>query len=202
LSKSNTAGLFATLFILNEAIICSGDRICSSPSGDHPIKARKLNWINQQYIKQKGSNELRELLKPFLDKSIYRAELDKLDDARFNILMQAVHDRLVCLGDIDQVLGIFFREVEYEEEALEALKGEDVIKVLDLFCADLPEPEEIDQIKQYLKEVVKKSGLKGKNVYMPLRAALTGQLHGMDMPYLILIWGRDECIRRINRAKA
>ncbi|MEN6461816.1 MAG: glutamate--tRNA ligase [Syntrophomonas sp.] len=176
----------------------SMNRVAKSPA---VFDLDKLNWLNQQYIKQKDIDELRVLLKPFLDKSIYRAELDKLDDARFNILMQAVHDRLVCLGDIDQVLAIFFQEVEYEEEAVEALKGEEVVKVLDLFCAELPEPEEIDQIKQYLKEVVKKSGLKGKNVYMPLRAALTGQLHGMDMPYLILIWGRDECIRRINRAK-
>ncbi|MGI5920555.1 MAG: glutamate--tRNA ligase [Syntrophomonadaceae bacterium] len=177
----------------------SMDRVAKSPA---VFDLDKLNWINQHYIKQLDISKLKGLLKPFLDKSKYRAQIEKLDDYRVDILLQAIHDRLVCLGDLDRVLEIFFQEAEFEEEALTALNGEGVSRVLEMFCDELPEPQAYEQIKQFLKELVKKTGLKAKNVYMPLRCALTGQTHGMEMPYLILIWGRDECLRRIERARA
>ncbi|NMC27130.1 MAG: hypothetical protein GYA42_03180, partial [Syntrophomonadaceae bacterium] len=37
-------------------------------------------------------------------------------------------------------------------------------------------------------------------VYMPLRCALTGQTHGPELPNLMLIWGREETLRRLDQA--
>lgn len=173
------------------------NRVAKSPA---VFDLDKLNWLNQQYIKQKETAELKELLKPFLTKSRFRTELNQLDEARVNIIVKAVHDRLVCLNDVDRELQIFFQEAEYDEAALEILNGEDTAKVLAAFTQELTEFQELDEIKAYLKSIIKKTGLKAKNVYMPLRCALTGQTHGMEMPYLIYIWGKEECIRRINRA--
>jgi len=48
--------------------------------------------------------------------------------------------------------------------------------------------------------LTKELGLKPKDVFMPLRCALTGQTHGPDLPYLVMIWGRDGTIARLNAA--
>ncbi|MPN37561.1 Glutamate--tRNA ligase [bioreactor metagenome] len=58
------------------------------------------------------------------------------------------------------------------------------------------------EIKDFLKATIKQLKLKPKDVYMPLRSALSGQTHGPELPYLICVWGREECLRRINKAIA
>jgi nondiscriminating glutamyl-tRNA synthetase len=58
------------------------------------------------------------------------------------------------------------------------------------------------EVKDFIKAMVKKLKLKPKNVYMPLRVALSGQTHGPELPFLILIWGREECVRRIDKTIA
>lgn len=55
-------------------------------------------------------------------------------------------------------------------------------------------------MKQYIKDLTKQLGLKPKDVFMPLRCALTGQSHGPDLPYLIMIWGRQETLARLKNA--
>ena len=40
--------------------------------------------------------------------------------------------------------------------------------------------------------------IKGKNLWMPIRLAITGQMHGPDIGNIVEILGRDEVIRRIQ----
>ena len=42
-----------------------------------------------------------------------------------------------------------------------------------------------DEIKAAIKAVQKATGQKGKNLFMPIRAAVTGQTHGPDLPKAI-----------------
>ena len=46
------------------------------------------------------------------------------------------------------------------------------------------------------------SGRKGKELFMPLRLALTGMSHGPEMDKMILLLGRDRVLRRLERAAA
>lgn len=41
------------------------------------------------------------------------------------------------------------------------------------------------------------TGRKGKELFMPLRRALTGQDHGPELAQLLPVWGRDEVARRL-----
>ena len=72
--------------------------------------------------------------------------------------------------------------------------------MLEAFRKKLPEFNETVEVKQYIKNLTKELGLKPKDVFMPLRCALTGQTHGPDLPYLVMIWGRDGTIARLNAA--
>jgi len=174
-------------------------RVAKSPA---VFDIDKLNWVNQQYLKQKSTAELTLLLQPILEDSPYRAEVDRLDEFRLGLLVEAVRDHLVCLADVTQQIEVFFREAVFEPDALQALSGEGVVNVLQTFRAELPDLDDPGQAKDFIKATIKKLQLKPKDVYMPLRSALSGQTHGPELPYLLLVWGREECQRRIDRALA
>jgi nondiscriminating glutamyl-tRNA synthetase len=56
-----------------------------------------------------------------------------------------------------------------------------------------------DGIKAAMKAVQKSTGQKGKNLFMPIRAAVTGQTHGPDLPQAIELLGKGKVQNRINK---
>ncbi|MEA4925122.1 MAG: glutamate--tRNA ligase [Syntrophomonadaceae bacterium] len=175
------------------------ERVAKSPA---VFDMDKLNWVNQQYLKKKTTSELAEMLRPYLAASEWAGALKELDEFRYGLLVEAVRDHLVCLADITRNIDVFFREAVYEAEALEALAGASVLNVLEAVREELPDCMQPPEIKDFLKATIKQLKLKPKDVYMPLRSALSGQTHGPELPYLICVWGREECLRRINKAIA
>jgi len=51
-----------------------------------------------------------------------------------------------------------------------------------------------------LTEALKATGAKGRQLFQPLRWALTGQLHGPELPVLFELMGREEAMRRFRQA--
>lgn len=172
------------------------ERVSKSPA---VFDIDKLNWMNQQYIKQLSTRELKDLLLPYIEKSEYRQDVAALPDATLLILIEAIRDHLVCLSDVNDLLDVFFREPEYEAEALEVLQEENVLLVLESFRDELPEFSEPKELKDYIKSIVKKTKLKPKNVFMPLRSALSGRTHGPELPNLIYVWGLQNTLDRLQK---
>ena len=48
------------------------------------------------------------------------------------------------------------------------------------------------------KSLQKKTGAKGKDLYMPVRIAVTGKLHGPELAKALPVLGPEECLSRIN----
>lgn len=174
------------------------DRVAKNPA---VFDLDKLNHINQQYIKKKSISELKELLWPFIGAAGYGDRVRKLGDETYGLLVEGIRDYLVCLADVGSNLRIFFDDPEFEPEAEQVLQEEGVSQVLELCRDGLPESfDGLDQAKKFLKSLVKESRLPARKVYMPLRAALTGRIKGLELPYLIAVWGSEECRRRLTRA--
>jgi len=55
-----------------------------------------------------------------------------------------------------------------------------------------------DAIKVALKTTQTVSGQKGKLLYMPLRVALTGHVHGPDFTSVVLLLGKETVLARLN----
>jgi len=175
------------------------ERVAKSPA---VFDIDKLNWMNQQYLKQKSTQELAALLRPYLENSQWSDEFTRLDPSRYHLMVEAVRDHLVCLADIGSQVDIFLGGIDWEEPAREALVIPGARTVLTAFYDELPEFAEPGEVKAFIKAIVKKLSMKGKDVYLPLRSALTGRVHGPEIPYLILVLGRDECLRRIREARS
>jgi len=53
----------------------------------------------------------------------------------------------------------------------------------------------INMIGESLKELK----IKGKFLYMPIRASITGKTHGPELPRVISILGPENCMQRANQ---
>jgi len=53
------------------------------------------------------------------------------------------------------------------------------------------------EFKELMSGMQKATGLKGKDLYMPLRLALTGKEHGPELWKIMNALGRHECMKRI-----
>jgi nondiscriminating glutamyl-tRNA synthetase len=186
------------VMLSREQIIASFtlNRVSKSPA---VFDLDKLNWLNQQYIKKLSLTELARALQPFIQRSRYADQAARLNGERLNWFLAAAHERLVCLADIEEHLELFFGDPLYEEGAWPVLQQEQVPVVLKAFLEVLPEEPGFDELGPLLKTLIKQHKLKPAQVYMPLRCALSGRTHGVDLPYLIAVWGRRESERRINQ---
>ena len=173
-------------------------RVSKSPA---VFDVDKLNWLNSQYIKKLSPSELAPLLKPFLQDFPYQEELNRLTEEQYLLLVSAVQERLVSLKDIKEEAAAIFAPLgddSYEEEARKVLSQPAVIPVLQAFKEQLTAADDVEANKQLIKRIIKENQLKPKEVFMPLRCALSGVTHGPELPFLISIWGREETIKRID----
>jgi nondiscriminating glutamyl-tRNA synthetase len=171
------------------------DRVSKSPA---VFNIDKLNWMNQQYLKQLSVQDLMKLLLPYIQNSKYAEEWAKLPVESMLVLVEAIREHLVCLSDVEEQMEVFFQPVNYEPEAWEVLQQENTALVLQRIRDELPVFTEPQEIKQFIKAVVKDSKLKPKDVFMPLRSALSGKTHGPDLPNLIYVWGREDTLARLE----
>ena len=163
----------------------------------------KLNWINGQHIRNTDIDELTELAIPYLLDGGYITNDDV--ENRYSwikTMVTALQERISYMGEIPNKAEFFFNnEIKPEnEEALEMLKGEQVPELLKAFKEELEGIEEIDEefAKSIFNVLKKKTGVKGKNLFMPIRVAMTGQSHGPDMVNIFLVLGKQNSLSRIE----
>lgn len=77
------------------------------------------------------------------------------------------------------------------------------IKLLEAAEHSLPlDPWDETTFKTWMDEVKQETGLKGKDLFKPIRQALTGQDHGPELKDLILLMGRPKVLNRLQTARA
>jgi nondiscriminating glutamyl-tRNA synthetase len=163
----------------------------------------KLNWINAHYIREADLERITELAKPHLIREGLLTRQQAAEKKEWvKMMVEIVQDSLVKVSDITERAGIFFddRITPENDKALEALKGEQVPGLLDRFKSKIQEAGQIDEefCSGIFKVLQKETGIKGKNLFMPVRVAVTGQCHGPDLVKTLLLLGREKLLVRIR----
>ena len=162
----------------------------------------KLNWVNSQYIKNYDNEKLYKLIKPFVVKEELLNEEEYLNKKDWLIkIIDLVKEKISYLEEIDSHIQMFMgKEVSADDEVKEVLSNDGVRDLIHAFIKNLEAIEEVDEefTKNIFKKLQKETGAKGKNLYMPLRGAVTGQLHGHDMGKTFIILGKENIIDRLN----
>ena len=175
-------------------------RLSKSPS---MYDTQKLKWMNNQYMKKLSHEQVVELCLPFLQKEgLVPTEPTEEQVAWASSLIGLYHEQMNFGAEIVELSELFFKEeVEYDEEAKEVLAGETVPQVMAEFKEQLEALESFDapSIKAAIKAVQKETGVKGKNLFMPIRVATTGQQHGPELADAISLIGKEKVIVRVEK---
>jgi nondiscriminating glutamyl-tRNA synthetase len=159
----------------------------------------KLHWLNAIYIRNCPAENLLERLKPFLEQAGY--ETDALDPAWFNGVVDLIKNDLTTLSAIGTHLDIFFADkYTISADARQMLEKESALPVLQAFAGYLQTGTTAMQeiYPAAIKYTKEKTGVKGKDLFLPLRAALTGKLHGPELDKVFALLGRDNALNRLK----
>ncbi|MDX5474098.1 MAG: glutamate--tRNA ligase [Bacillaceae bacterium] len=189
------------LFSKEEFInIFDPSRLSKSPA---VFDTQKLTWMNNQYIKKLDGDTLVTLSLPHLVKAGRLPENMSDEERQWAKELIALHqEKMSYVAEIVSLTELFFKtHIEYEEESKEVLAQEQVPEVVKAFHAELSNLEDFsaDNIKAATKAVQKATGQKGKNLFMPIRVATTGQTHGPDLPQAISLLGKETVLARLEK---
>lgn len=181
------------------------EKVSKSPA---VFDLNKLNYINSYYLKQTPDQELVELVLPFFrEKGLFSTDgLSNENKQWVADFIGAVKEKINNLSEIREYIHYFTgTEIEKpDDEAKEILLADTVPTVLGLFRRKIENSENLDSTaaKVILKEITKELNLKGKDVFMPVRIALTGQMHGPDLDRIIALLGKNNIIGRLEKTES
>jgi nondiscriminating glutamyl-tRNA synthetase len=172
------------------------DRV--SPSGSI-FDEVKLNWFSARYVKQGGARRYLDDALPFFPGEVR----DAYPRERLAEIFEILAENLPSFSRIADEIAPFRPGIPaLGGEARDAVAG--ARELLSAILASLGECEEWSAaaIGGRIKESGARLQVKGKALYMPLRAAVTGSLHGPDLSRVMEIRGRESVLRAIRGALA
>lgn len=164
----------------------------------------KLTWINNQYIKAQPLERIVNLALPFFVKEGVATQ-EEVDNNRawFEKLISLYQPQMSYGAEIVELTKQFFvEEIKFDEEELEILKQDTTVAVFEDFLEKLEIAVDFtsESIKTLIKTIQKDTGVKGKNLFMPIRIASTGSMHGPELNTSLELLGRDRVVARVKAA--
>lgn len=163
---------------------------------------QKLAWINNQYMKTKDLDTVFEMTLPHMEKAgLISNNPTEAELTWAKSLVSLYQQQMSYAGEIVELSELFFKdELALDEEASEVVNGEQVPELVKSLTAQLEALDTFDaaSIKASIKAVQKETGIKGKNLFMPIRVMVSGQTHGPELPNTMELLGKDKVIERLS----
>jgi nondiscriminating glutamyl-tRNA synthetase len=159
----------------------------------------KLHWLNAIYIRNCKTEDLVERLKPFLEQASYKSAA--IDAKWLNEVIELVKTELTTLAEIGSHIDIFFEDkYKITAEAKQILKKESAILVVKMFGEYLKTAtgNSQDNYLAAIRYTKEKTGAKGKELFMPIRAAHTGKIHGPELDKVFAVLGKIAALKRLK----
>ena len=184
------------IFTKEEAIKAfDPSRLSSSPS---MFDNKRLLWTNSYYIKHMSDEDYFKFIMPFIKKANFEKEMSEDELKTISLIFK----NEIQTGDEIRILlnDILIKKETLDEEEKAIVNSDTSKKVIELFKNKLEKLDTINQetVKGVFKEIQSETGIKGKDLYMPIRIKLTGVMHGIEMFNIIDILGKQETLARLN----
>ncbi len=159
----------------------------------------KLTWLNGLYIRDQSVQQMVDT---------WRSTI--LTDERLLHVAKLVHERVNKLEDIIDYTAFFFSgDVEYDALAIKDLVPKkrtvkEAIGALEAVVERLDGLASLDAaiVEQSLRELCEQTGFKTKELFMPVRVAVTGRRATPPLFETMEVLGKERCRRRLRHAIA
>jgi len=174
-------------------------RLSKSPAS---FDGKKLEWVNNQYIKKSDENEvfamsIRQLIKAGrLPKRPTQAQIEWT-----RTLVSLYKNQMSYTGQIVELADLFFNgPAEINDEAKAELAVETAPTVLKEFRQRIESVDvfEATEIQKTIKSIQKDTKIKGRQLYMPIRIAVSHEMHGPELPETIELLGRETTMKHLD----
>jgi glutamyl-tRNA synthetase len=161
------------------------ERVSKNPA---VFDEQKLRWMNGRYMRELPLLEL-------------HARLEQYHGRELPIeIVEISRDKMQTLADFWDLAGTLIEApTVYQDKAWQQWGSADWQR-LHSELASIPEPFEVEQIESALRTVVDDLGVKPKEIFQPIRVALTGTTVSPGIFESVAALGRDETLSRIEKA--
>jgi glutamyl-tRNA synthetase len=168
----------------------------------------KLKWMNGVYIRKLSTDELTELLMPFLDRDLPQSVKRPLSREYVKQIVPLIQERLTTLeeavGTKTPLCDFFFvDEVVYNADLLlgKKLTKEDAVRGLEAALERLQAPTfDAPSLEDTLRPLATELGLKTGDFFGLLRVAVTGRTATPPLFQTMASLGKERCLKRIEAA--
>ncbi len=158
----------------------------------------KLKWMNAAYLRNYSVEKLQKLILPLIVKS----GVKNLTEEKLVRFIDLIRPNIGNINEVRAYLGFVSEEAfVIEGEADQVLRKDKSIDIMKGFYSILKETDYDfpGDLKGALKQLSQSTGTRGKELYMPIRAAITGMMKGPELDALLNFMERDFILNRLGR---
>ena len=167
----------------------------------------KLDWIAKHHIINADLDRIFELSIPYFKQTGYIDDeyLAKPENRKFLMgIVELTRGYCSHLSQMKDHVDYFLHDdFEITEEAKKFIEKDESKNLIKVFLEIVrKETRTIDEpiFSKIVDTLQQTTGLKGKNLFMPLRAALTGRTQGPEIYFLMPVIGNERTAKRLERA--
>lgn len=182
------------VFSMEELISNFNEERISKSSSQYDVK--KLKWFNHQYINKMDDEKYLSWIKKYFSNECNKSE------EWLNHLLLIYKSHLNYGKEINELTSSFFnKEFVIDEEAKEFMESDEVIpKVVEVFKEEIESTSNwsVETLQEVINNVKEKAGVKGKMLFMPIRIAASGIMHGPELADTLYLIGKEEILNRLK----
>lgn len=149
------------------------NRLSKSPA---TFDVAKLTWINNQYFKQASDETIIKLCLPFLEKT-YKGFANEY----YQKIIRLYKNQISYGQEIVEASKVFFEPQQLSQEAQEFMDTNNGWEIYQTFLTNLNSLYTTESIKAAIEKTKNQLGVKGKNLFMPIRIGVSKQMHGPEL---------------------
>mgnify|MGYP001419584276 CR=1 FL=1 len=156
----------------------------------------KLNWMNKTYIKSNTPESLVHSINGLLSET----DIDISDREKLHMAIGFAIDRVTTINEIIDEIKPFYGQLLINNDFMKYIELGQANNLFSFWvnkCIKL-DSWNTESIKDIIDQSQIRLGIKGKDLYFPLRTVLYGNPKGPDIPLISLILGKDLTIKRIK----
>jgi glutamyl-tRNA synthetase len=165
------------------------ERVSKSPA---VFDEQKLRWMNGRYLRELDVDDLTGRLEALTGRSGLRGAVE------------ISQDKISTLTEFWPLTHFFFDgpadDPAAREKVIEAPGAREALSEARTALAEVPEPWTQDSVQSALDAVAERLGVKRKQVFQPLRVALSGTTVSPGIFETVALLGRDETLARMDHA--